>query len=201
MISFAITACNEYEELKRLLGQISSHLLPEDEVVIQLDTTATPEVREIASNSGFVVVYFPLNNDFAQFKNNLKNSCSKEYIFFIDADEYLSDGLLIDLHGILDLNPNIDLYAIPRENYVEGISQEHIQKWGWNIDELNRINHPDYQYRIVRNIDSIKWVGKVHERLLGDHGLMITSLPDEYHLIHPKTIHKQEKQNEMYSKM
>ena len=61
------------------------------------------------------------------------------------------------------------------------------------------INYSDYQSRICKNIDEIKWLGKVHERLIG--GKNITYLPERYDLIHPKTIERQEKQNEMYSKI
>jgi hypothetical protein len=134
--------------------------------------------------------------DFASFKNNLKSNCIKEYIFQIDADEYLSDQLIENIHQILELNPDIELYAIPRINTVEGLIQEHIQKWGWYINENGWINYPDYQFRVFKNIPEIKWINKVHERLVG--AKEITPLPEGYDLIHPKTIEKQEKQNNYY---
>ena len=40
-ISYAITACNEHVELERLLEQLDNNIRDTDEVVIQLDTTAT----------------------------------------------------------------------------------------------------------------------------------------------------------------
>ncbi len=46
-ISFAITACNEHVELKRLLDQIVSIIKPEDEIMVQLDTNATDEVKKL----------------------------------------------------------------------------------------------------------------------------------------------------------
>ena len=47
-ISYAITACNEHVELERLLDQLNEHVRPEDEIVVQLDSNHTPEVKEIA---------------------------------------------------------------------------------------------------------------------------------------------------------
>ena len=46
-ISFAITAHNEHEELQRLLEQLIQVVKSNDEIVIQLDTTATDEVIQV----------------------------------------------------------------------------------------------------------------------------------------------------------
>ena len=201
-ISFAITACNEHVELERLLDQLNEHIRPEDEILVQLDTTATAEVKAVAEkyNVGtkydYHRIFFGLNNDFASFKNNLKEHCIKDYIFQIDADEYLSDQLIENIHQILELNPDIELYAIPRVNTVEGLTQEHIQKWRWNVDSDGWVNYPDYQTRLLKNIPEIKWVQRVHERLVG--AKMSITLPGGYDIIHPKTIERQERQNNFY---
>jgi hypothetical protein len=202
-ISYAITACNEHVELERLLDQLNEHIRPEDEIVLQLDTTATDEVAKVAEkyNVGtkyeYHRVYASLNGDFASFKNNLKAHCSRDYIFQIDADEYLSEYLITYIRAILDLNPEVELYAVPRINTVEDLTPEHIQKWGWHINENGWVNYPDHQTRILKNIPEIKWINKVHERLVG--AKIIVPLPEGYDLIHPKTIERQEKQNNFYN--
>jgi glycosyltransferase involved in cell wall biosynthesis len=197
-ISYAITACNEHVELERLLQQLDSNIRDIDEVVIQLDTTATDEVKEVCYKyPAFTLWEFSLNGDFASFKNNLKSKCTRDYIFQIDADEYLTPELLQYLPEILELNPEIEMYAVPRINTVEGLTQEHINKWGWFVNEKGWVNYPDYQQRIFKNIDRIKWINKVHERIIG--AKVTTPLPEEYDLIHPKTIERQEKQNNFYN--
>ena len=202
-ISFAISACNEHVELERLLDQLNEHICPEDEILVQLDNTVTAEVKAVAEkyNVGtkydYHRIFFGLNNDFASFKNNLKEHCTKDYIFQIDADEYLSDQLIENIHQILELNPDIELYAIPRINTVEGLTQEHIQKWGWKVDIDGWVNYPDHQTRLLKNIPEIKWVQRVHERLVG--AKMSITLPGGYDIIHPKTIERQEKQNNFYN--
>jgi hypothetical protein len=199
-ISYAITACNEHVELERLLDHLEDWIREEDEVVIQLDINATEEVKALCFDymrSNWNVIEFGLNSDFASFKNNLKNYCTKDYIFQIYADEYFSEQLIISLPEILEINPEIELYAVPRINTVEGLTQEHIQKWGWNVNENGWVNYPDYQTRILKNIPEIKWINKVHERLVG--AKTIVPLPEGYDLIHPKTIKRQEKQNNYYN--
>jgi glycosyltransferase involved in cell wall biosynthesis len=196
-ISFAITACNEHVELDHLLKQLTSNIKSKDEIVVQLDITTTQEVKDVVSKYKLINYIYPLNGDFASFKNNLKNICTKEWIFFIDADEYLSDNLLGYIHEILDNNKGIvDVISVPRINTVEGLTREHIDKWRWFVDDNGYINYPDYQTRICANKKDIEWKNKVHERLSG--WKTIANLPHGYDLIHPKTIERQEKQNSFY---
>ena len=68
-ISFAITAHNEHVELDRLLKQLTSNIKSKDEIVVQLDTTATDEVVSVIEKYNLIKYYFPLNNDFSTFKN------------------------------------------------------------------------------------------------------------------------------------
>jgi glycosyltransferase involved in cell wall biosynthesis len=196
-ISFAITACNEHVELDRLLKQLTNNIKSKDEIVVQLDITATQEVKDVVSKYKLINYIYPLNGDFASFKNNLKNICTKEWIFFIDADEYLSDNLLGYVHEILEANKGIvDVISVPRINTVEGLTREHIDKWRWFVDDNGYVNYPDYQTRICANKKDIEWKNKVHERLSG--WKTIANLPHGYDLIHPKTIERQEKQNSFY---
>jgi glycosyltransferase involved in cell wall biosynthesis len=196
-ISFAITACNEHVELDCLLKQLTNNIKSKDEIVVQLDITATQEVKDVVSKYKLINYIYPLNGDFASFKNNLKNICTKEWIFFIDADEYLNDNLLGYVHEILEANKGIvDVISVPRINTVEGLTREHIDKWRWFVDDNGYVNYPDYQTRICANKKDIEWKNKVHERLSG--WKTIANLPHGYDLIHPKTIERQEKQNSFY---
>jgi hypothetical protein len=196
-ISYAITACNEHVELERLLSQLTEHIRPEDEIVVQMDITATDEVKAVVNKYNLMSYFHPLNKDFATFKNNLKGLCTKDYIFQIDADEYLSEELLTYLPAILDENSSVEMFSIPRINTVEGLTQEHIKQWGWRVDERGWVNYPDYQNRILKNKPEIHWVNKVHEKIIG--AMTTTEIPPGLNLIHPKTIERQEKQNNYYN--
>lgn len=197
-ISYAITAWNEHTELDRLLAQLDDLVREEDEIVVQLDTSATSEVRDVVNKYLFVkCIEFPLNKDFASFKNNLKKHCTKDYIFQIDADEYLSEELASSISEILETNSEVEMFSIPRINTVEGLTQEHINKWRWHVNQNGWVNYPDYQNRILKNKPEIYWINKVHEKIIGAKA--IASLPEGYDLIHPKTITRQEKQNQFYN--
>ena len=200
MISLAITVCNEHQELETLLDYLQERALsPEYEIVVQIDQgNYTEKVLDVILDRGIKHWFFPLNKDFATYKNELTKHCLGDFIFQIDADEIPSIELLNMLPDILEMNPEIDVYLVPRINTVSGITKEHILKWGWRY-ENERVNWPDYQWRIYRNDESIKWKNKVHEILDGYKKFSLMPQLDEMSLLHPKTIERQEKQNQFYN--
>ena len=208
-ISFAITAYNEHEELQVLLNQLEQIAKPDDEIVIQLDSKATPEVLSlvdqfISKDFTFTVkkCVFDLNNHFADFKNNLKSYCTKDWVFQIDADETLSETFSRVIHEVLDANDGIDLIVVPRVNIVKGLEQNDIIQWHWQVNSQGWVNWPDPQHRIFRNKPEVKWVNKVHEKIVGWKTYAeLPSEDDSYALYHIKDIDRQRKQNEFYSQI
>jgi len=202
-ISYAITVCNEIKELTILLNFLQTNIRKEDEIVIQYDeTSVTDEVKEYVTlmdsmHENHIVVGFPLNKDFASFKNNLKSHCTKDYIFQVDADEIPHEFLVEYIGEVLDENP-VDIVFVPRVNTVEGLTDEHIKKWGWKVDEKGWVNFPDYQTRIYKNTDDVKWMNKVHERITGYDTFSNFPAEEQWSLYHSKQIDRQEQQNEFY---
>jgi len=201
-ISYAITVCNELKEIQQLVDFLLTHKRSEDEIVILMDHNGTEEVwnylSTIESKLG-ILNRIPFNKNFSKFKNHLNSLCSGDYIFNIDADEIPSENLINNIHELIELNPEVLLYAIPRVNTVEGLTQEHIQKWRWNIDDRGFINYPDYQCRIYKNDHGIFWEGKVHERLnIWDNAIPFPHDTLDWVLYHHKQISRQEKQNQLY---
>jgi glycosyltransferase involved in cell wall biosynthesis len=202
-ISYAITVCNEIKELTQLLNFLQVYIRPEDEIVIQYDeTSVTDDVLEYVQlmdkmHPNHKVVGFPLNNDFATFKNNLKSNCSKDYIFQIDADEIPNEALVEYLPEVLESNP-VDVVFVPRINTVTGLTESHIQKWGWKVNEKGWVNYPDYQLRIYKRTDDVVWMNKVHETITGYTTFSNFPMEEHWSLYHPKDIERQEKQNNYY---
>ena len=201
-ISYAIPVCNEWMQLEYLLSYLFKHKREQDEIVVQCDKgNTTPSVYQVLEEykDKIQIIEFPLNGDFASFKNNLKNNCSGDYVFQIDADEYPEEYLMSTIEWLIKNNPGTDVFWVPRINTVEGLTQEHIDKWGWRVDNKGRVNFPDYQCRILKNVKRIKWKNKVHETLTGHKTESQLPANKEFCIYHPKDIKRQEKQNEFYS--
>ena len=202
-ISYAITVCNEIQEITKLLNFLQLHIRKEDEIVIQYDeSSVTDEVMDYlklmnSMHENHKVVGFPLNKDFASFKNNLKSHCTKDYIFQVDADEIPHEFLVEYLGQVLQDNP-VDIVFVPRVNTVEGLTQSHIDKWKWKVNEKGWVNWPDYQTRIYKNTPDVTWMNKVHERITGYDTFSNFPAEEQWCLYHPKQIDRQEKQNEFY---
>ena len=90
------------------------------------------------------------------------------------------------------MNPTIEMFLVPRVNTVQGLTQKHIQKWRWKVDENEWVNWPDYQWRIWRNVPEVKWVNKVHEKLSGFNHYATLPMSESFALYHPKNIKRQE---------
>jgi GT2 family glycosyltransferase len=201
-ISYAITVCNELEEVKRLVNFLHSNKRTEDEIVILYDTNGSKEVYDYVDTVDEIVNIFVVKDKFeghfADWKNKFFKICSGDYIFQIDADEIPHINLIQNLPEMLKTN-DVDMVRVPRVNTVEGLTQEHIQKWGWNVNEKGWVNWADWQMRIYKRAPHIRWVNKVHEVLEGFkiHGML--PVEEEWALYHPKTIDRQERQNNYYN--
>ena len=202
-ISYAIPVCNELKEIQHLLGFLLQNKRKQDEIIVLYDTNnGSVEVKKYLDKVKDIN-WFPYNFDghFANMKNELTEMCSGDYIFQIDADEMITEVLIGNLPTILENNPDNEVYLVPRVNTVSGLTQEHITKWRWNVDEQDRVNWPDYQWRIWKNKPRIKWVNKVHEKLDGFKTYAPLPQTPELALQHPKTIERQEKQNKLYEEI
>ena len=214
-ISYAITVCNEFIEIQRLITFLLQHKRPQDEIVVQMDLTVDdmknhPEDKSQVhvylmkhnTQGNIRVAFYPLNNDFGAFKNHLTQQCTGDYIFQIDADEYPNELFIKHLPALLEMNPDNDVYLVPRINTVDGLTPDHIKQWGWNVNAAGWVNWPDYQWRIWKNKSEIKWINKVHERLDGFTSYsMLPADTEAFSLYHPKTIDRQVKQNEYYESL
>ena len=206
-ISYGVTVSNEIVEIQNLIERLSTNKRVEDEIVIQFDSsTATISVVEylnecVISAKIQKLVSFPLNGDFGQFKQHLNQNCSGDWIFQLDADEDLEPTLIKNLHTILEENPEIDMFWLPRINIVNGLTPDDIQKWGWNISEQGWVNYPDVQGRLYRNKQSIFWAGKVHEKIQGYESYSIFPPEELYSIKHIKDIDRQRKQNDFYEQL
>ena len=204
-ISYAITVCNELEEISRLLNFLHQHKQTEDEICVLLDKPkASPqlinELQHWFSKSIIILKESIFQEHFADWKNKLNSMCSGDYIFQIDADELPNEELLEALPNILS-NSGADVILTPRINIVEGITSQHLQAWGWKQNDKGWVQYPDYQWRIFKNTPNITWKNKVHEILDGYKTYAYLPEFEEYSLYHYKHISRQESQNNFYNKL
>ena len=200
-ISYGITVHNEAEELQKLLDVLQKNIDEEDEIVVCVDgddEKVEAVLGEFLSEHKAIVYKRKLEKDFSAQKNSVIEKSSGDYIFHIDADEYPNEILIQQLKEILTIN-DVDLIWIPRVNTVDGYTQEDVQKWGWRVNDKGWVNYPDYQARVFKRDESIRWTRPLHEYITGCKTYSHLPPQEELSLYHPKTKEKQEQQNKFYN--
>ena len=201
-ISYAITVCNEFKEIQKLIPYLLENKRPDDEIVVLYDSKNGDEkieeyLRAKSVNPSYSWHSGEFDGHFADWKNKLTDLCNGDYIFQIDADEIPNEELIQNIPAILEMN-EVDVILVPRVNLVDGLTDEYIKKWHWIVDDKGRVNWPDPQWRRYKKSESIRWVNKVHEKIVGYD--TVSNLPwvEELSLFHHKSIEKQIKQNDYY---
>jgi len=206
-ISYGLTAWIEHQELDRLLNFLAPRIDEEDEIIIVYDQNrVTPEVMTVMENfKRDNYKYYPFNfqQNWLENKNYLGSICTGDYIFQIDSDELPNEFLLENIKYLLENNP-VDVFIVPRVNIVNDLTDEHIKKWGWNVNEKGWVNFPDPQKRIYKNDPSIQWKDpegqpQVHGMVEGYKTYAALPFEEEWSLYHMKHITKQEYQNNLYN--
>lgn len=201
-ISYAILTHNEGEYIERLLNFLTTNKRAEDEIVIVDDYSDDDHTKQVLEKykDQIQLHYRTFDGDHTS-KNYLNSQCKGDYILQLDADELITEELIQHLPTILQDNPTIDLFVMPRINTVEGLTEEWAAKWRWHVNERGWVNFPDWQMRLYRNCAWVKWDGLLHSRVVGAQ-VTATFPPEEaYCIIHHKQLDRQIKQNDLYEKI
>ena len=202
-ISYAIPVKDEFIEIQRLLTFLLSNKDEGDEIVVLWDSNGDKQVETYLRKMNVektLFRWYPYEFDghFANMKNHLTSLCTGDWIVQLDADEMVTETFLTYVKESIKLNPEMHLFMIPRINTVEGLTQEHINKWGWKVDENGWVNFPDLQQRVYKNDGVVKWKNRVHEQITGHSFFgMFPNIP-EICIQHHKDIKRQERQNAYY---
>lgn len=212
-VSYLVTCCNEGHEIVHLFNSILNVLGQTDELVI-LEDPKNDEMTKLAiwnaleklpPNGSARHIQHPLNRDYGAHKNFGIEQCKGDWIFQIDGDERLPEYLLGEnLHALIDSNPTIEAYAIPRINAWIGLTAEHAKQWGWSLDmsptyKRLRAAWPDYQMRLFKNSHHIRFQKRLHEIIEGFKSYALLPADEEWALYHNKTIETQIKTNLRYN--
>lgn len=204
MISYCVCVYKEKFEIQRLLSILNKIKKDDEEIIVvqtykdekEKDEKDYLEIKEFCEFNCSKYSEYKFENNFANLKNYLNSLATKEYIFNIDADEYLNEQSFEKIREIIKSHDN-DLYLLPRINTVEGAEPQDFERYGWSQNEFGWINWPDFQPRIYKNKKEIIWGGEVHESIVGANTMAMFQ-GNETAIIHHKNIYKQRQQNDLY---
>jgi len=143
---------NEEKNIEKALGWAKG--IAYEQIVV--DTGSTDHTVELAEKMGAKVYHFEWINDFAAAKNFAIEQAQGNWIAFLDADEYLSPG---DANNLVSLLRKINSETELREKYYAIISPLA------QLDDQGKPFSIDTQIRTFRNLQSLRYVGAIHEIL------------------------------------
>jgi glycosyltransferase involved in cell wall biosynthesis len=139
-LSIGICTHNEGKSIALLLQQLvfaSTKTDMDIEIVVVDDYSTDPLTIKTFTQFKDHIKFstHALNGDFSAHKNYLNSQCTGDWILNLDGDESFFLPFAF-LHELIDTNPHIELVYLPRINTVDGLTVDHIKKWGWTIAKL-----------------------------------------------------------------
>ena len=201
-LSFLITSHNETESLDKLLSKLIQFKKELHEIILLDDYSDNNDTKNIIERYKDKIRFYQkqLDRNYGAHKNYGISLCKGKWIFQIDADECPTDLFLQNIDEILEANDSNEAIWIPRLNYFHGVTQQDIMTWGWNYND-GMINFPDYQSRLYKNLEHIKYERRLHEKVEGYKSYVFIPAQKEIALIHEKTIEKQRQTNIKYNQL
>lgn len=147
-ISVVIIAKNEEKMIEDCLKSIGNWA---NEIVV-VDSGSTDKTLDICKKYK-CLIFKTSKAGFSSWRNLGKEKSSFDWIFYLDADERMTDGLKKEITDIIN-NPEFFVYVIPRRNFYLG---KEVRFGG---------AYPDYVKRLFKKDKLKKWVGKLHEEPL-----------------------------------
>lgn len=159
MITVVVLAKNEEKRISKCLAFLNWA----DEIVV-IDDNSTDKTRKIARSLGARVYKRSLNDDFASQRNQGLSLARMDWVFFVDADEYVSKKMATEIQESI-VKSDCEGYCVFRKDNFLG---RMMQGGDWGNHKLLRLGKKD----------AGRWEREVHEtwRLGGKIGQINTPL-------------------------
>ena len=133
-ITYAITINDELNSVKRLMHTLFECKEKDSEIIAvhcysQTEDIANPthiEIKDYLLNNTDTYCDYKFDNNVADLKNYIISLSTKDYIFLLDADEYLTTQTLALWNNVIKNEPQYDVFWTPRVNIVEDLTKNDI---------------------------------------------------------------------------
>lgn len=191
-LSYSIMVCNESRDLYSLISFLKRVKDTEDEINILIDTKhVTPKVLQVIEHfkDDVVTCERDFDGDFSAHRNFHIDKCSGDYIFMLDPDEMPKEKLIKNIKQFIT-DSQAELIVIPRLNMSLGATDEWYKDHDFTVNELDWINWPDYQGRIFKKDENIKWSRGLHEVVTGHKKQITLEAHPQLAILHIKAVEK-----------
>lgn len=166
-ISLCMIVKNEEDVLARCLDSVQGIV---DEIII-VDTGSTDTTKQIAARYTNHVYDFVWIDDFAAARNFSFSKATKEYIFWLDADDVFLEP---DRKAFEELKRTLD----PSTDLV-------MMKYHVGFDAQGNPNFTYHRERLLRRAYGYRWVGAIHEVIVPTGNIVYSEVAVTHRKLHP----------------
>ncbi len=148
LVSLCMIVRNEAGHLERCLASVAGLV---DEMIV-VDTGSTDRTREIAVQAGARVFEFAWQDSFAAARNESLRHATGDWIFWLDADEYLDQANQVEFQAL-------------RQGLKDNKSAYVMRQMSQSADGTGSAMAVD-QVRLFSNDPALRWEYRVHEQIL-----------------------------------
>tara|TARA_B100000287_G_scaffold387405_1_gene395965 strand:+ start:801 stop:1445 length:645 start_codon:yes stop_codon:yes gene_type:complete len=191
-LTYTIQVCNESRELYSLLNFLKNTIDENDVVHVVVDSNRKTERIDLVLNEfkDFIKMFERPFDNFYENSTFHIEKCDTEYLFHLDADEMPQEFLIQNIKNIIEETGG-EIIAVPRINIDPGYTEKFLKECNYSINNLGWINWPDYQTRIFKKCDYIKWTNEMHTKLSGSEKVILLKDEPRIALWHIKSIEKE----------
>ena len=166
-VSVIILAKNEEHQIAECIESINKYNFADE--ILLIDDLSTDKTAEISEHLGAKIIQHPMNGNWGAQWNFAISQAKFEWVFFIDADERMTEKLGKHVREIVDENDQRFAYYVARLNYLYG---QKITHGGW---------FPDYALRFFPK-EGAHVEGFIHQKTY--HPRTEKKLPSSEYMIH-----------------
>src|SRR3989344_7867941 len=115
MITGVVLTRNEERNIKECIRSLDFC----DEIIV-IDDNSTDKTLEIVKSTNAKLLIHSLNDNFAQQRNFALKKAKGDWIFFLDADERVSDELKKEIKNSIKESDDFAGYTLKRRDYFLG---------------------------------------------------------------------------------
>jgi hypothetical protein len=193
-ITYSVQVCNESRELFSLLNFLIKTIDYIDNIHVVVDSLhKTERVQKVIEYfKEYITVFERPFDTFCKNSQYHADVATGDYIFGIDADEMPQELLIKSIKQVISTTGS-EIIFVPRINIHPGMTQEFLHTCGqFKLNEMGWINWPDFQGRVYKNADYIKFTQEIHTKLTGSDKVIGLKPVPQLALWHIKSMEKQQ---------
>lgn len=152
-------------EEANIRGAIESCLFANEILVV--DSYSTDGTVRIVRSFPKVTVVQRKFTDYSEQRNWAMDQASHEWVFFLDADEKMTPGLVEEIEGVLEKDPGCCAFRVHRENWFMGKKLQFLWQNDWPT-RLLRKGKAEYTKLVHETAVVSGKVGRLHGHLVHD---------------------------------